>query len=222
MRRSVVSHRGKEAGFAEATRKLLSRLHLRSRNQPMNLASDEVKQIQITRVGLRKIDDSQGRIEQFSVFRHFIAIITETPNPASIVVPIDILSDEFRQTATPVNETTGDGTEIRVRMLDNGFEDRCGAVPAFRSERMRSLFDAPTIVSSRLNKIDHLPKVLSNLTGPKISRCEIKIHLPYLAQAISPDFRARLLPSHKGIIFRNCVGFAVLRPIDINPQNGCQ
>ena len=188
----------------------------------MNLAADEVHHVECALVGLPEIDDAKGGVDQFPVFADLVSLVAETPDSSGVIVPIDVGPDDFRQPLAAIDKASGDGAEIGVAVLDHGFQNGRRPQAAIGPEGVAPFLDAPAVVATRLDQVDHFPQVLAYFSGPEISGLAVEVHLPDLAQAVSPDLRTGALAAHKGVVLGNPIGHSGIGVVDVDPQNGGQ
>ena len=82
--------------------------------------------------------------------------------------------------------------------------------------------DAPTVVcaaDARQLKIDLFPALIADIANVHVAGRAVEAESPRVAQAVRPDFVARVGVADKGIVWRNCVGRV---SIHIKTQNGAE
>src|SRR5437016_1969750 len=104
-------------------------------------------------------------------------------------------------------------------MLHHGRRKWSRAAFAVGVEGMGTLHDAPTVIAAPLDQLDHLPQILTDVTNPRLAGVGIETEAPSISEAVSPNLRARALPSHKRVVFRNRVVAPGVGVIDIQAHH---
>ena len=146
--------------------------------------------------------------------------MAKPPDAPGVIVSVDVGPGDFRQPLAAIDKASGDGAEIGVAVLDDRLQNGRRPQAAIGPEGVAALLDAPAVVASRLDQIDHLPQVLAHFPGPQISGPAVEVHLPDLAQAVSPYLRTGALPAHEGVVLGNSVAHSGIGAVDVDPQNG--
>ena len=109
-----------------------------------------------------------------------------------------------------------------VGVLDDGQLEFAGSLGTVGAERMIALADAPPVIASAADEIDHLPQVLPNLCSPEPMVWRIEAELPDLPVTKGPDFGPGIGPAGERIVRGNRVILAVRRTINVDPQDRAQ
>src|SRR5262249_15209589 len=171
----------------------------------MDLPAHPVEEIQFARVVLAPADNATGRGDQFLMPGDLLAIVAKGPDSARVEVTVDVGADEVFQTLAVIDVAAGQRTEVRVRSLDDGRQDRRRAALALGPERGRCLNTAPAVVAALLDLDDRLPQVLADLTDPQVPGLAVEAVPPRLAQAIRPHLGPRPLLGDERIVLRNAI-----------------
>src|SRR5262249_50061106 len=103
-------------------------------------------------------------------------------------------------------------------MDDDGRGERMRPAFPFEVERVSAFDDAPAVIVSAPDDLDHFPLVLSDVAAPEITG-RIEVNPPRVAKAVRPQFGARIRQAQKGIVFRTRITFAGRRALDIDAQH---
>src|SRR5438128_5104108 len=75
--------------------------------------------------------------------------------------------------------------------------------------------NAPPVVFAAPDEVRRFPKVLPIVACPDLAGFAVDRQPPRIAQAVSPVFRSRIFPSHKGVVLGHGVSLGSIRVIDI-------
>src|SRR5262245_21050567 len=110
---------------------------------------------------------------------------------------------EFRQRLAAVDEAARDRLADIVVILQDRLDQVLADADPFGPEGMEALAEVPAVVAALDQEVDLLVQVLPHLAGPELTGLAIERHPPHVPQAVTPDFRPRVLAINKGIVLGN-------------------
>src|SRR6516162_8840255 len=125
---------------------------------------------------------------------------TRAPDFSCHPVAANIGSREILEFLATIYIAAGDRGSLAVREVEGRRQNRRRAPFAFRTNRLPSLHDRPTVIPASSNTVDHLPGFPANIANPQITCGPIKAHTPRIAQAVGPDFGPRPRRVHERIV----------------------
>lgn len=128
------------------------------------------------------LDDANLRVAQLAMFGDFLGLVVVAQHPdfSGVVVAVDVRSHQFRQSLAAIDPTASDRSKVRMRMLDDRRDELRGTFRPFGTERVSSFSNAPAIVATFLDEVDHLPQVLSDFAAPHLTGRRVERELPNL------------------------------------------
>ena len=110
-----------------------------------------------------------------------------------------------------------------MRIFDDRRLDLGGGIRALaplRLERVEPFPDAPAVVASILNEVDHFPEVLPDIAGPELAGLTVEAELPDVSQPDAVHLGCPVRESSgtpRRIVGRYSVSFSGRRMIDVDP-----
>ena len=155
-------------------------------DDPMQPAAGEIHEVDLARFVLGEFDDADLGIGQLAVVGHLAAVDPQRPELAGIIIAVDIGAFELGQAVGFEDIATGDGPEIAVGMLHQRRGELARPLLPLGPEGVLPFIDAPAVIATTLDEVDHLPEVLPHLAGPEAS-LPVEAELPDLSMSERPD-----------------------------------
>src|SRR5262249_50061704 len=137
------------------------------------------------------------QVDQLAVDDRLAVLLAEAPDPAGLVVAIDVHADQLGQRLAAVDVAPGDALAVvlagpgrGVRVLADGgvsLRGRLGFRPPWGLERVQAFLDPPAVVTAVLDDVDHLPEVLADVARPEGAGLAVEGELPDVPQADRVD-----------------------------------
>ena len=118
-----------------------------------------IEQEQLAGVVRAEAHQANVGLEQFVQVesRFLLPIVTEHPDPARVVIAVNVCPSQLLEPLAVVDKSTSDRPEIGVIVLDDRHKNRRRAARALRPKRVAPFYDAPAVIAALFDAIDLLP-----------------------------------------------------------------
>jgi len=211
-----------EPGLTQPTRKgLRSDRRRRGRDQPTErLVTAESCEVQFIVAADAKGYNLMRRACDLAAPGHFTAIVPERPDASGQVIAINIGAGQFGQPGAYIKPAAGDARRLRMRVSDDGRDDRAGAWHRVRFHGLRAFGDRPTVITAAFNAVDHFPHFPTDIARPEVGGAGAEGNLPRVPQSIGPDLAAGSRGADKRVVTRNSIRETGIPAVDVDPQDG--
>ena len=215
-----ISDRFEQAGLAELPREILRVRGWRRGDELIDAPSHVVHDVKLAGVVFIECDDSVVRLRDLLMPEDLLTVVSECPDLAGIVVPVDVGADEVFQPRAAIDIAAGDRPRLGVGVLDDRRQDGGGALLPVRLIRVVPLPDIPAVVPPAPDQINQLPEILADVTGPEVSGNAVDAESPGIPQSVGPDLRPGPGEADERVVGRDRVRSISLRMVDVDPHDG--
>src|SRR2546427_2229236 len=135
-------------------------------------------------------------------------VVSQAPHFAVLIITVQVDIAQLGELVPMVDIAARDGAGLGMVMLDHWRYKWSRTAFAVWVEGMGTLHDAPAMIASAVDQLDHLPKVLTDIPNPGLASVGIEAETPWIPEAVSPNLRARALKVYEWVISRNRIGAA--------------